>query len=341
MSDVSKSAPVVLATSPINESWMERLRAVSPDLRIEQRPRARSGDISDELWREIDIVLTYNTLPAPGQAPRLRWVQLHSAGANHILQSPLLDQSVTFTTASGVHAVNIAEYVQATMLAWFHRVEQMFAWKQRGIWPTGKDKLFAPEELRGKTIGVVGYGSIGREVARLAAAFGMRVLAMLRSADRRDHGFIFPGVGDPEGTIPERYYQPEDLHAMLAECDVVVIGLPLSTQTTHFINEAALRAMKKTAFLVNIARGDVCDEEALIQALRENWISGAALDVFHREPLPDDSPFYQLSNVILSPHISGATPAYNDRLLMIFEANLRRFLRGEPLYNAVDPARGY
>ncbi|MBO0793404.1 MAG: D-2-hydroxyacid dehydrogenase [Ktedonobacteraceae bacterium] len=340
---MSSASRVALVTQPMKDQWVARLQNLAPDLHIERRLRATTADIPDDLWRDVEIIYTYNTLPMPEQAPRLRWVQLQSAGANHILNNPLLAHQVTFTTASGVHAVNIAEYVFTTILGWYHHFEQMIAWKQRGHWPSDKESgaLFMPQELRGMTLGVVGYGSIGREVARLARTFGMRVLAMQRGSDHRDSGFLFPGIGDPEGTLPERYYRPDQLHEMLGECDVVVIGLPLTTHTEGLFDEAALRAMKKNAFLVNIARGNVCDEDALVRALREEWIAGAALDVFRQEPLPDDSPLYQLPNVIMSPHISGATPMYSERVLTIFEENLRRYLHGEPLYNVVERERGY
>ncbi len=187
----------------------------------------------------------------------------------------------------------------------------------------------------------MGYGSIGRQVARLCRAFGIRVLAMQRGSDHRDQGFQFPGVGDPEGTLPERYYQPDQLHELLGECDYVVIGVPLTAQTRHLFDEAALAAMKRSAFLINIARGEVCDEVALLSALQGRHIAGAALDVFGQEPLPSESPFWQLPNVFVSPHISGLTPQYDERAAAIFKENLRRYLTGATLYNVVDRQRGY
>jgi phosphoglycerate dehydrogenase-like enzyme len=270
-------------------------------------------------------------------------VQLHSAGADHVLEHPLFRSPVEFTTASGVHAINIAEYVFAMALAWFHRLPRMLEWQARGQWPPDRERwaLFVPEELWGKTIGIVGYGSIGRQVARLAKAFGMRVLAMQRGEDHRDHGFVFPGTGDPEGTLPDRFYTPAQLHEMLAESDIVVIAVPLTPETRGMFNEAAFRAMKRDAFLINIARGSVCEEPALIRALQEGWIGGAALDVFEQEPLPPEHPLWRLPNVLISPHVAGFTPHYDARAAQIFEENLARYMRGEPLLNRVDKARGY
>ena len=335
---------VVLSMAPLGAGWLERLQKISPDLRIEQRSSRDLNAIPDDLWREVEILYTFGRkLPSPEQVPHLRWVQLYSAGANQVQNQPLFRTEVIFTTASGVHAINIAEYVFTVVLAWFHHFPTMLEWQQKGEWPhdSKSQVLFMPQELWGKTIGIVGYGSIGRQVAHLARSFGMRILAMQRGTDHRDHGFQFPGVGDPDGSLPERYYVPDQLHAMLSESDIVVIAVPLTSQTQGMFDRAAFQAMKPTAFLVNIARGDVCNEANLIRALEEKQIAGAALDVFHQEPLPSDSPLWHLPNVFISPHISGLTPEYDNRVAMIFEENLRRYLAGEPLYNVVDKEQGY
>jgi phosphoglycerate dehydrogenase-like enzyme len=333
----------VLITARFDPEWVARWQARWPALRFELHPTRHAEKIPLEVWREVEILYTFNTLPPPEWVPRLRWVQLHSAGADHVLEHPLFRSPVEFTTASGVHAINIAEYVFAMALAWFHRLPRMLEWQARGQWPPDRERwaLFVPEELWGKTIGIVGYGSIGRQVARLAKAFGMRVLAMQRGEDHRDHGFVFPGTGDPEGTLPDRFYTPAQLHEMLAESDIVVIAVPLTPETRGMFNEAAFRAMKQDAFLINIARGSVCEEPALIRALQEGWIGGAALDVFEQEPLPPEHPLWRLPNVLISPHVAGFTPHYDARAAQIFEENLARYMRGEPLLNRVDKARGY
>lgn len=336
---------VVLITARMESQWLERLRNEWPNLRFEKRSPRAEEHIPDELWREVEILyMSFATsLPLPEQAPRLRWVQLYSAGADYIFKQPLFQSNVTFTSASGLHAVNMAEYILTVMLAWFHRLPNLLQWQQRGQWAPeqARQTELLPEELRGKTLGVVGYGSIGREVARLATAFGMRVLAMQRGTDHHDSGFQFPGIGDPEGTLPERYYTFAQLHTMLGECDVVLIAVPLTNETRGMFNATTFQAMKPNAFLVNIARGDVCDEDDLFHALRNRQIAGAALDVFKQEPLPSDSPFWHLPNVFISPHVTGLTPAYDDRAATIFAENLRRYLAGEPLYNTIDKARGY
>ncbi len=336
---------VLLITAPIETHWLARLQDLSPELQIIQWSTHSASAIPDNLWQGVEILYTSfaTPLPSPEQVPRLRWVQLYSAGPDPILDQPLFQTPVIFTTASGVHAINMAEYVFTVVLAWFHRLPRMLEWQQRRQWPSSSERssLFVPDELRGKAIGIVGYGSIGRHVARLANAFGMRVLAIQRSVDHRDHGFQFPDVGDPEGILPDRYYTPDRLYTMLSESDVVLIAVPLTPKTRGLFDNSAFEAMKSTAFLVNIARGDICNEAALVRALEEKQIAGAALDVFQQEPLPFDHPLWRVPNIFISPHITGLTPHYDERAALIFEENLRRYLAGESLLNVVDKVQGY
>jgi phosphoglycerate dehydrogenase-like enzyme len=338
---------VVLITAPFETQWLERLQRLAPDLQIVHYPTGSIASIPDDLWWEVVILYTsYATpLPSPEQAQSLRWVQLYSAGADTIVNHRLFQTSVIFTSASGVHSVNMAEYVFTVILAWFQRLPLMLERQRQRNWPSNLERqsLFVTEELRGKTICIVGYGSIGRQVAQLAGAFGMRVLAMHRRTDHdhRDLGFQLPGVGDPEGILAFRYYTPDQLHSMLIEGDIVVITVPLTSETREMFDEAAFQAMKPSAFLVNIARGEVCNELALVRALEEERIAGAALDVFQQEPLPPDNPLWGFRNVFISPHSAGLTPEYDSRAATIFEENLRRYLVGEPLYNLIEKTRGY
>jgi phosphoglycerate dehydrogenase-like enzyme len=199
-----------------------------------------------------------------------------------------------------------------------------------------------PTELRGQTIGILGYGSIGREVARLAKAFGMKVLVTKRDGRHtEDHGFMLPDTGDPSGDLPDRIYPIEATRSLLTECDYVVVSLPLTEKTHHLIDEEMFRAMKPSAFFVNIGRGSIVHEEHLVKALKKGWIAGAGLDVFEQEPLPDDSPLWKLDNVIMTPHISGFTPDYDKRAMAVFAENLRRYLAGEQLLNVLDRQVGY
>jgi phosphoglycerate dehydrogenase-like enzyme len=332
----------VLITMQFPEPLIEKLEAISPRLSFIQRPTLEPDEIK-EVMPEIDVLYTWDTFPDPADAPRLRWVQLHSAGADRILEKPLYTETnVLITTVSGIHVVTIGEYVLAQMLAFAHRLPLMLADKAEASWPENRLERYLPDELRGATLGIVGYGSVGREIARLAQPFGMKILAMKHNLrELAGSNYTLPGTGDLHAEIPDRLYPPAALKSFLGECDYVVLALPLNKQTHHLIDAAALAAMKPSAILINVSRGPVVDEEALINALREKRIAGAGLDVFEKEPLPADSPLWTLPNVILSPHISGYSPHYDERSVEVFAENLRRFIAGEALINQVDRKRGY
>jgi phosphoglycerate dehydrogenase-like enzyme len=221
----------------------------------------------------------------------------------------------------------------------------MVEWKGRGGWPPDEQRwpLFVPSEIRGATLGIVGYGSIGRELARLAkTAFAMTVLASKRDPSRRrDDGWALPGTGDPEGALPDAWLSPAQLPELLARSDVVVLCAPLTAQTRGLIGARELAAMKPSAYLINVGRGASVDERALAQALADKRIAGAAIDVFAQEPPATGHPLYAADDVIVSPHVSGFLPTYDERCTDLFAENLRRFLAGAPLLNLVDRARGY
>ena len=340
----------VLSTRRFTDDLLDQIRGVSTRLRVSQQTCHDAEEVAAALAAHSDIEILYTfDLPqnALDLAPNLRWVQLHSAGVNHILDHPIMQRDeagardVAVTTVSGIHATPIAEYVLASILAFRWRVPLWTECQREARWPSNRWGLYARPELRASTLGILGYGSIGREVGRLGKAFGMRVLALRRSPGHAKEGYAVDRTGDPGGEIPARFFSPDELHEMLPECDFVVISLPLTPETEHFVGEAELRAMKPSAYLVNIARGPIVDEQALIRALHEGWIAGAGLDVFEREPLPDDSPLWAIENALLSPHVAGFTPRYDERAVAVFAENLHRYLSGEPLLNLVDKARGY
>jgi phosphoglycerate dehydrogenase-like enzyme len=330
----------VLVTMPFSDAQLDRIRSASPRLAVTRDDPARADYGRAE-------VLYAGTPPRDlAHAPDLRWVQLHMAGVNALHDHPLYrDTTIPLTTTSGVHAATIAEYAITVLLALAHRVPRMVEWHTRKTWPPDEERwpLFVPTEVRGATLGVIGYGSIGRELGRIAtSAFGMTVLACKRDpVTRADPGYGLPGTGDPYGLLPADWYGPAELPRMLPRCDVVVLCAPLTAETRHLIDRAAIRAMKPTAYFVNVGRGATVDEAALAQALAERRIAGAAIDVFAEEPPPPGHPFYDLDNVILSPHVSGFLPSYDDQCAELFAENLRRYLAGAPLLNLVDRARGY
>jgi phosphoglycerate dehydrogenase-like enzyme len=333
---------VVLSTMRFTDELLDKLRSVSPRLVVKQRTCHDAEEVAQALEDGVGVLYTFYLSADLSRAPDLKWVQLHSAGVDHLLDHPLMKSDILLTTTSGIHATPIAEYVFASILAFNRRVPQMLTYQSRREWPQGRWNLFARPELRDRTLGIIGYGSIGREVGRIARCFGMRVVATKRSVSQmRDVGYAVQGTGDRKGALLDEAFPPERLSDMLGLCDYVVVTVPLTPETRKLIGEAELRAMKPSAYLVNTSRGETVDEAALIRALQEGWIAGAGLDVFEEEPLPSDSPLYDLENVILSPHVSGFTLRYDERASDLFAENLRRYLTGEPLLNLVDKERGY
>ncbi len=333
----------VLITGNFTDAHLNRLHNAVPTVKVLQVRTRTLDDVPAEWKAQAEVLYTFSALPqTPEEMPALRWIQLHSAGADHLPDWLRHRQDIRITTASGIHAVPMAEYTFMVMLALIRRLPRMLAYQQRHEWPSNRWDLFADGELRGSTLGVVGYGSIGREIGRLAKAFGMRLLAMRRHGSRReDTGYVVPGTGDPEGTLPDGWYTPDQKLDMLAACDIVVNVLPLTPDTRHFFDAQAFAAMKPSAYFINIGRGATVDEHALISALQQGHLAGAALDVFAEEPLPPDSPLWDMENVIISPHISAFSTRYDDRAIELFIANLQRYLKGAPLFNVYNPQLQY
>ena len=328
----------VIVAAEYDEALLERIRAVSP--RLDVAHHRKGGPL--ELVAGAEVLLTQGWIPRPEQAPDVRWLQLTSAGADHALRRPLVGESdITVTTASGIHASPIGEYCMAMILTLAYEVPRFLRLQARAEWLDPRQHV--PRTLRGQTLAIVGYGSIGRELARLAAGFGMRVVAVKRDPSTlvEEAGYMPAGTGDPDGSIPVSVHRPDELAAVVAESDFVVSTLPGTPATRHLIDATVLAAMKPTAVLVNIGRGAVIDEAALIDVLREGRIAGAALDVFQQEPLPADSPLWSLPNVIVTPHVSGNSDRYDDMATDVFVENLVRYLEGRPLLNVLDRARGY
>jgi len=290
----------------------------------------RNGDATaksrlDALLAEAEVIFGRILENITARAPKLKWVQTVTAGVDRWQNNSIMKSSVILTSVSGIHATPISEFVLGLMLMIVKRAPQYFELKQIKQW-----QRLTPSVLRGKTVGVVGLGSIGREVARLAKAFHMRVLATRRSVKKTGRA-----------RYVDTMFPPEQLAQLLAESDFVVIAVPLTRETRKLIGEKELRAMKSTAYLINIARGGIVDEEALIRALEEHWIAGAGLDVFATEPLPATSRLWELPNVIFSPHISGGHEDYLRHATEVFVDNLRRYVNGQKLRNVVDKKKGY
>ena len=335
------AAPIsVIVAEDFSDAILQELRAVSPRLQVERHFPA----VPERAWLDAEVLYTIRTFPTPEQAPRLRWIQLHMAGVEEALKAPVIKaQDIEVTNASGIHAVPMAEYCLMMMLAFNYRLPTMIEAKERIEWLAHTEAIYNPAPLRGQTVGIIGYGSVGREVARLATGAGMTVLAAKRDVmhPEQPDKYIEPGTGDPTGDLPDRIYPMQAAVSLVKECDFVVLACPLTRLTRHLIDEEVLAAMKRTAVLINVARGAVVDEAALISALAAGRIAGAALDVFEEEPLPATSPLWNLPNAILSPHASGNRVDYNQQCANLFAANLRRYLEHEPLLNRVSREREY
>jgi phosphoglycerate dehydrogenase-like enzyme len=279
---------------------------------------------------EVEVLCGYHAGFEMAAVPKLRWLHLASNGANHLHGKPILDSDVLITN-SRVYGAPIAEYVFASAIAFNRRFPAMRKQFQEGrVWPKNQWAEYAGEELAGKTLVIVGYGSIGRHIARVARAFDMQILAIRRNIEQ-------PRCEDPGVEVHPRGH----LREVLAHGDLVVVCLPLTDETRGIIGEAELRAMKPTAYLVSVGRGNVIDDAALYRALHDGWIGGAGLDVWAETPLPPDSPYFDLDNVIMTPHMAGVSQGAFQRITDLFCENLRRYLAGEQLLNVVDKQLGY
>ena len=342
---MTKQTINVLVTAKLPNGGEDRIKAVSDQFKLTVVRGTKPENILDAVWKDATVLFTWDTLPAPGKAPNLKWVQFQSAGIDSSLKNPIFEgKDIIITTMSGIITGQIAEYVLMMMLSLDRRLPLLLNKQKEHHWPESKEKWqsLLPTELRHSAVGILGYGSIGRQVARLVKPFGATVLAAKKDVMHpEDRGFTLPGMGDPDGKFFDRLYPIEAMQSLLRECDFVVLALPLTDSTRHILDEAAFAAMKETAYLINVGRGGLIDEKALIHALKTRQIAGAALDVFEEEPLPKDSPLWEIENLIISPHISGMSRHLHTDTLELFIENLERYLSGKPLYNQVDYSKGY
>ena len=334
---------MAIALSPILSARyraedLERIRAAAPGARIVTL--SREG-LTDEPVEDVEVLLrgwlssdAFDRLVA--RAPRLNWVHSASAGVERALTPAARERGLVITNARGVFSRPIAEYVLMMILAVSRRLPGLLELQRERTW-----QPLEGVELRDVTVGIVGLGSIGRAVGALATAFGCRVVAVRRRADA---GSAPPADEESRSfgeVLLDRVGGPELLPDLLRESDFVVLAAPLTPETQNMMDATALAAMKPGAWLINIARGGLVDERVLLSALRDGRIGGAVLDTFRDEPLQPSSPFYDLPNVIVTPHTSWSSSRVLDRSVELFCDNLRRYAAGEPLLNVVDPAAGY
>ena len=332
-----------LITVPLSEPLIEKLNHVSPRISYHILPVTKASEIGADIWAEAEILYTGRVLPEPGQAPGLNWIQLNSAGSEKALSNPLFNnKDIKLTTLSGANAAQTAEFALMTLLALGHKLPEILISQQNAKWDEIQRSSLKPRELRGSTVGILGYGSVGRELARLLQPFHVKVLAVkLDVMHPQDSGYIPENSGDPQGDLFYRLYPVQAIKSMIKECDFIVICLPLTKETKDIIGEKEFESMKPAAYLVNIAHGEIIHPNALINALRKKQIAGAALDVFPEEPLAENSSFWKLPNTIISPHIAANSICYNERAVDLFIENLNRYLSGGVLLNQVDFEKGY
>lgn len=314
--------PLVLALSDSADSQLAMLAGI-PHI-VANTPAAAT-----EATRDAEVILHWSgsrdlLRSAFVANPGVRWVHSRAAGLDSILFPELVANPVPLTNGTGVFSQSLGEFALAVILYFAKDFRRMLHNQEAERW-----EQFDVEEIAGQTVGIVAYGDIGRAVATRVHAMGMRILASKRHA---------PAAADP---LVERFYGPHELSAMLAECDFVVVAAPLTPETRHMISDAAFAAMKPNAVVINIGRGPVIDQAALVRALNEKRIKGAGLDVFEQEPIPAGDPIYKFENVLVSPHCADHTKDWLNDAIRFFLRQYERFSNGQPLENVVQKHLGY
>ncbi|NLP53124.1 D-2-hydroxyacid dehydrogenase [Bacillus sp. RO1] len=316
---------LMLITQNIGDAYTQQIKEIAPDFDV---IIGKDKEIWEPHVNDAEIIVGWKkelenlSLDA---GSHLKWIQSWSAGVNSMPLSKLSENGIILTSANGVHAFPISETIFALMLGLTRKIHTYVKQQQHKVWHHAQMNL----EIHEKTIGIIGVGEIGKETAKIAKAFRMKVLGVRHS-------------GKPTDYVDEMYAS-DRLHEVLPKCDYVVITLPLTKETEGMFGSEEFKRMKNSAFLINIGRGEVIVENELVQALQEDVIAGAGLDVFIKEPLDENSPLWGMNNVIITPHTSGSTEHYSKRVIEdIFIPNLKHYLKSEkPLINVVDYKKGY
>lgn len=321
------SVLTVLVLSDPNLPSLEVLKQLPPSARVVV---GHHPDALGDALCEADVIvvgmgghaLFAEVFP---KAPRVRWVHSLSAGVEHILTPELKSRPIPLTNARGVFARSLGEFVVSSMLFFAKDLRRLLRQQAERRW-----EQYDVEELHNKRLGIVGYGGIGRAAAERARPFGMKITALRRR----------PEISQNDPLVDE-VLPFERLHDLMATSDYVVVAAALTPETRGMIGEVELRAMKPTGVIINVGRGPLIDEKALLRALQEKAIRGAALDVFEQEPLPSEHPFWGMENVLISPHSADHTATWLHETTEFFVKNFERFAKGEPLLNVVDKNSGY
>jgi len=306
----------------------DQVRREFPDIEFVKLD-SREG-VVDEV-RDADIIFAARmTEESFNAASKLKWIHAPMAGLDYVLIPPVIQSDVVVSNSRGVHAEPMAEHAIAFMLVFAKRLHDCLDAQRAGLWRRDEiyEKVPTFEELAGKTVGILGFGAIGTQVAKRAHAFGMRVVGFKRDITQ-------------SGGHADELHTPDRLDECLPEIDYLVIAVPGMPETDGMIGRSQFERMKPTAVLINLSRGSIVDQDALVDALESERIAGAGLDVFTPEPLPDGDPLYKTKNLVLTPHISGTSPMLWRRTIDLFIENVHRFRDGRDLINLVDKKRGY
>jgi len=317
-----KNQPLVLVLTDADDPELRMLRSV-PHLRVDSL-----ADMTEEA-KQAEVILYWAGPRALFRSvflacPGVRWVHSRAAGLDNFLFPELVQSPAPLTNGSGVFSQALGEFAIPAILYFAKDFSRMLRNQKAGRW-----EQFLVEEIAGQTVGIVGYGDIGRAVASRAHAMGMRILALKRHV---------PALSDP---LIAQFFQPAELAAMLAASDYVVVSAPLTPETHHMIGDAAFAAMKPNAVVINIGRGPVIDQAALVRALTDRKIKGAGLDVFEQEPIPAGDPIYKFENVLVSPHCADQTNTWLQQAMRFFLQQYERFSNHQPLENIVEKHLGY
>jgi phosphoglycerate dehydrogenase-like enzyme len=305
----------LLILNPSAADYKKSLEPKFPDLSI--HAAAKEEEIGDFIEKAEILLINRISDHLIKRASKLRWIQAITTGVDHIISLPSLRKEVLITSTRGIHGPQMSEMALLLMLALNRNLPRVIRNQDRSVWERWPGRL-----LYQRKVGILGVGVIGEEIARKCHAFGMKVFGF--DIVKRDINVV------------HYFYGPEDLLKILPELDYFIIVAPLTHQTKKMVGAREFNSMKSSAFLINLGRGEILDEEALIEALKNRKIAGAALDVFQEEPLPKHHPLWSLEDVILTPHVGGMSEIYVEQVLSIFEENLRRFFSNEERRNLIN-----
>lgn len=327
----------IFIDTPIYEPGLARLKAL-PGVNVTIADPITDERVvrpADQL-RDIDALFCADVPENLDDMKALKWIQITSSGFEHIIPHNFPSRGVCASNARGVFDVPIAEWCFSMMVNLARDLPQMYRNQQAGHWDRSAQ---FQTEIRGRTVGFWGYGGLARETARIAKFAGLKIHVLARNGATPQHElYRVPGTGDPDGVLPDQVFATEEKSEFLSGLDFLIIALPLNDSTRGLVTAADLCLLPKTAFLLNPARGPIIQEEALLQALNEGWIAGAALDTHYHYPMPPEHPLWKMPNVIMTPHISGSTKStrFPERVWDLFVQNVERVLRGDGPLNEIE-----